>query len=97
MRMFYTTTLDRILQLGWRNRCGEVHKATAQMVRDEFVVANLMVKDAISQIDLIVHNENECGENMEADVHYSISLSTKGNIDTRGSEEHSASRNIDGQ
>lgn len=71
--------MDPIAQLGWRNQRGQVEGPAAQLVRDVFVVANLMHKDAMSQMGGNTDIGGECGRPSCAVTHESMLPSTDHN------------------
>lgn len=69
--------MDLIAQLGWGNQRGEVEGPAAQLVRDVFVAANLLHKDAMSQIGGNSNIGGECGGSLGATVGDPTSSSTE--------------------
>lgn len=64
------TSMDPISQLGWRNRRSGVEGAAEQLLRDVFGAADALHSDAMSEMGVSRHNdedvanENEVGDNV---------------------------------
>lgn len=76
--------MDPIAQLGWGNQRGEVEGPAAQLVRDVFVVADLMHKDVMSQMGGNISSGDECEVSFDVAAEESDLQSTKRSLDAVG-------------